>query len=111
MQRTSFIDAQVFGYADSTYRFVNFNPEIKDTINYLGKNYSNPGLPQMPFHELSKMLSKNNLIIPTMALLDENDVLMDAVPFYLPPAILKKILFFYGEDIYKTKTWAEYIKN
>ncbi len=111
MQRTSFIDAQVFGYADTTYRFVNFNPEIKDTINYLGKNYSNPGLPQMPFHELSKVLSKNNLIIPTMALLDENNNLMDAVPFYLPPTLLKKILFYYGEDIYKIKSWMEYVQD
>jgi|SRR5688572_25642341 len=107
MQRTSFIDNQVFDYADSTFRFINFNPEIKDTVNYLGKSYAN----KLPFHELSVVLSRNNLIIPTMALLDENNNLMDAVSFYLPPPILKKILFYYGEDIYKTKTWAEYIQS
>lgn len=111
MQRTSFIDTEVFSYADSTYRFVNFNPEIKDTLNYLGKTYVNAGLPPMPVHELSKVLCKNNLIIPTIALLDENNNLLDAVSFYLPPAILKKILFYYGEDIYKTKTWVEYMKT
>jgi len=111
MYRTSFIDNEVFSYADSTYNFVDFNPEIKDTLIYQGKNYVNPAQPQMPFHELSKVLCKNNLIIPTMALLDEDNNLIDAISFYLPPAILKKILFYYGEDIYKTKTWPEYIKT
>jgi thioredoxin-related protein len=111
MQRTSFIDNQVFEYADTTYRFVNFNPEIKDSLSYLGNVYINKGNPQMPFHDLSVLLSKNNLIIPTLALLDENNNLVDAVSFYLPPAILKKILFYYGEDIYKSKTWAEYMQT
>ncbi len=108
MQRTSFIDNEVFPYADSTFRFVNFNPEIKDTLNYLGKIYY--GQPNSPFHELSKVLCKNNLVIPTLAILDENDKLLDPIPFYLNPALIKKILFYYGEDIYKTKTWGDYMK-
>ncbi len=111
MQRTSFIDTTVFAYADSTFRFIDFNAENKDSLLYQGKIYKNPLQPNMPFHELSRVLSKNNLVIPTLALLDEDNNLMDAVPFYLPPAILKKILVFYGDDIYKKSTWAEYIKN
>lgn len=111
MQRTSFIDQQVFAYADSTYRFVEFNPEIKDTLSYQGKSYTNPALPQMPFHELSKVLSRNNLVIPTMAILDEDNNILDAIPFYLPPPILKKILYFYGEDIYKNKSWSDYLQT
>jgi thioredoxin-related protein len=111
MQRTSFIDSLVYAYADSTYRFVDFNPEIKDTLQYQGKAYSNAGNPQMPFHELSRTLCRNNLVIPTMAILDENKNLLDAIPFYLPPATLKKILYFYGEDIYKSKSWSDYLQT
>lgn len=110
MYRTSFIDDQVFTYADTTYSFVNFSPENRDTLNYLGKTYINAGQPQMPFHELSRVLTRNNLTIPTLAILDENNNLLDAIPFYLPPPILKKVLFYYGEDIYKSKSWADYIK-
>lgn len=108
MKRTSFIDKEVFPYADSTFRFVDFNPEIKDSITYMGKIYARKS--DFPFHELSKILCKNNLVLPTLALLDENDNLLDAIPFYLNPALLKKILFYYGEDIYKTKNWVEYMK-
>ncbi len=107
MQRTSFIDDDVFSYADSTYRFVNFDPEYKDSINFKGQPFINPG-GTSPFHQLAIALCKNNLILPTMALLDEDNNLMDAIPFYLPPTVLKKILFYYGEDIYKTKSWKDY---
>ncbi|MDQ3051819.1 MAG: DUF255 domain-containing protein [Bacteroidota bacterium] len=111
MQRTSFIDSTVFAYADSTYRFIDFNAEYKDSLMYLGKMYKNPSQPNMPFHELSRVLSKNNLVIPTLALLDENNNILDAVPFYLPPTLLKKVLYFYGEDIYKKSSWADFMKN
>ncbi|HMT28001.1 MAG TPA: DUF255 domain-containing protein [Bacteroidia bacterium] len=108
MSRTSFIDPEVFGYADTTYRFIEFNPEIKDTINFKGQTFTNPAQPQMPFHQLAMAMCKNNMVLPTMALLDEENNLLDAIPFYLPPAILKKILFYYGEDINKTKSWQEF---
>ena len=110
MKRTSFVDSLVYGYVDSTYRLIDFNPEIKDTLYYQGKAYANNN-PQMPFHELTKILSRNNLVIPTLAILDENNNLLDAVPFYLPPAVLKKVLFYYGEDVFKTKSWSEYLQT
>jgi len=111
MQRTSFINEDVFSYADSTYRFIDFNAEMKDPVMFQGKEFINAGQPQMPFHQLAMALCKNNLILPSIALLDEDNNLMDAIPFYIPPAILKKILFFYGEDIYKTKSWAEFMQG
>jgi thioredoxin-related protein len=108
MKRTSFIDDAVFGYADTTYRFVDFNPEYRDSINFQGQLLINPAQPQMPFHQLAMALAKNNMVLPTVALLDENNQLLDAIPFYLSPAVLRKILYYYGEDIYKTKSWNEY---
>jgi len=110
MQRTSFIDKDVFAYADSTYRFIDFNPEIKDTIVFKGQQFVNPAQPQMPFHQLAVGLCKNNLILPTMALLDEDNNLMETIPFYLPPSVMKKVLYYYGEDIYKTKSWVEFMQ-
>jgi thioredoxin-related protein len=109
MQRTSFIEPETFSYADSAYRFVDFNAELKDTIIINGQQLVNPSTPQMPFHQLAIALSKNNLILPTLAILDETNNLIDAIPFYLPPGIMKRILYFYGEDIYKTKTWPEFM--
>lgn len=111
MERTTFIDPSVFAYADSTYRFVYFDAEITDTIAYKGQTYTNPRLPTMPFHQLALALTRNNLILPSVALLDEDDNLIDAIPFYVAPALMKKILYFFGEDIHKSKSWIDYEKS
>jgi thioredoxin-related protein len=111
MQRTSFIDSTVFAYTDSTFRLVDFNAELKDTLKLAGNIYVNPAQPQMPFHQMAMALSKNNLILPTVALLDEENKLMDAIPFYIPPGLMKKILFYYGSDTYKTKSWQDYSQS
>lgn len=108
MQRTSFIDPAVFGYADTTYRFISFDPEIRDTLTFKDQTFVNPAKPEMPFHQLAVALSKNNLILPTMALLDEENNLIDAIPFYMPPELMKKVLYYFGENIYKTKSWQEF---
>lgn len=109
MQRTSFIDPSVFGYADTTYRFIRFDAETKDSISFQGKSFVNPAQPQSPFHQLAVSLCKGNLVLPTVALLDENNNLLDAIPFYLPPSVMKRILYYFGEDLYKTKTWQEFM--
>jgi thioredoxin-related protein len=111
MERTSFIDPNVFGYVDTTYRLVNFNAENKDTINFKGQMFVNPSLPQMPFHLLAIGLCNNNLTLPTLAILDEDQNLIDAIPYYIPPSLLRKVLFFYGEDIYRKKSWQEFDKE
>jgi thioredoxin-related protein len=108
MQRTSFTDSLVFAYADTTFDFVDFNPEATDSLFYKGQWYSNPRNPQSPFHQLSFVLARNNFVIPTLAILDEEMNVIDAIPYYLPPKLLNDILKFYGNDIYKSKSWAEY---
>lgn len=108
MQRASFTDNEVMSYIDSTYRIVKFNPEITDTLFLDGNRFVNEQQPQFPFHQLAISLTRKNLIIPTMALLDEENKLLDAIPFYLPPALLNKVLHYYGEGIYKNKTWMEF---
>lgn len=65
----------------------------------------------MPFHQLTFALAKNNFILPTLAVLDENMNLMDAVSFYIQPAFLKDIAHYYGDEVYKKKPWKDYIEE
>lgn len=111
MQRTTFIDTSVSGYLKEKYDLVDFNPESTDTLIYNGKTYVNQRSPQMPFHQLSLALSRNNFVLPTLAILDENDNLLDAVTFYIQPSFLKDISHYYGDNIFKTKSWQDYIKG
>jgi hypothetical protein len=41
--------------------------------------------------------------------LDEKMMVLDAVPFYLNPTLLKNIATYYGDDIYKKKSWTDFM--
>jgi len=109
MQRSSFIDTSVEKYITDKYDLVDFNPEITDAITFKGKEYTNTRSPQFPFHQLALTLCRNNFTLPTMVILDESMNIVDAIPFYLPATALKNIATFYGEDVYKKKSWNDYM--
>ena len=45
---------------------------------------------------------------PTYVFLDEQFNLLAPVPGFMPPESIMPVLKYFGEDIYKTKTWQEY---
>ena len=109
MQRTSFTDTLTEKYIKEKYDLVDFNPEITDAITYKGQQYSNPRTAQMPFHQLAVKLCRNSITLPSLVILNENMEVVDAIPFYLNPGELKNIATFYGDDIYKKKSWNDYM--
>jgi thioredoxin-related protein len=111
MKRSTFIDTSVAAYVKEKYDLVDFNPEITDSLTYLGTKFGNPRTAQMPFHQLTFALSKNNFILPTLAVLDENMNLIETVPFYIQPSFLKDIARYYGDDVYKKKAWKDFIEE
>ena|ERR1043165_2280743 len=111
MKRSSFIDTSVAAYIKQKFDIVDFNPEITDSLRFMGMTFGNPRSPQMPFHQLTFALAKNNFILPTLAIIDETGNLADAISFYIQPAFLNDIVHFYGDDIYKKKQWKDYIEE
>jgi thioredoxin-related protein len=109
MHRTSFIDTATEKYLKEKFVMVDFNPEIVEPLVLRGQTFTNPRTPQMPFHELAIAFGKNSLTLPTLVILDEKLTVLDAVPFYLNPTVLKNITTYYGDDIYKKKSWNEFM--
>jgi thioredoxin-related protein len=111
MSKTSFSDPAVFAYIDTTFNLIEFNPESKDSLFFQGKAYINQRTPQAPFHQLSYVLSRNNLVLPTLVILDENMQILDAIPFYLSPASLRMVSRYYGNEFNKKMTWQEFMQQ
>jgi thioredoxin-related protein len=80
-----------------------------DAITFKGETFTNPRTPQAPFHQLAIKLCRGGFTPPTLAILDENMNIVDAIPFYLPASALKNIATFYGDDIYKKKSWNDFM--
>ncbi|MES2619825.1 MAG: thioredoxin family protein [Bacteroidota bacterium] len=111
MYRTSFLEEDSARFIKDKFELVDFNPEMQDQLTFKGKSFSNPRSPQMPFHELAATLCRNNITLPSLVVLDEKMDILDVIPSYLNPKVLKDIAAYYGNDIYKTKSWADFIQS
>ncbi|HWB63277.1 MAG TPA: DUF255 domain-containing protein [Chitinophagales bacterium] len=109
MYRTSFNDPLTDKYIKEHFELVDFNPELTDAITFKGQVFTNPRSPQMPFHQLAVNLCRNSLTLPTLVIMDKQMNVIDAIPFYLGPKVLRNIAMFYGDDIYKKKSWADFM--
>lgn len=111
MKRTSFSDPLNGEYIKKTFNLVDFDPQTAEPILFKGKTYTNPQSQQMPFHQLAATLSRNSITFPTMVVLDEKQEIVDVIPFYLNPAVLTNIATFYGSNIYKQKSWKDFMEG
>ena len=111
MFRTSFIDSTNEQYLKEKFELVDFDPETTESLTYKGETFGNPHTPPIPFHQLAVKLCKNSLTLPTLVVLDEKLNVLDAVPFYLNPKILKDIAMYYGNNIFKKESWTDFMNS
>ena len=109
MQRTTFIDSLPYDSIKKNFDVVDFNPEITDTIVFKGQTFINPRTQQAPFHQLAVALCNKGLTLPTFVVLDEQMNVIDAVPYYITPGLIKNITAYYTNDVYKKKTWNDFM--
>lgn len=110
MYRTSFSDTLNLKFISERFNLVNFDPQLTDSISFKGQNFGNSRTPQAPFHQLAVALCRNSFTLPTMVVLDEEQNVLDAIPFFLNAKVVNDITDFYGNNIYKTKSWVDYVK-
>jgi len=108
MKRSAFIDDSSAAFIKEKFDLVDFSPENSDTIFYKGLRYYNVHQPQFPFHQLAFELTRKNFVLPSLVILDEDMTIADAIPFYISPVFMKDISRFYGNDVYKKKSWKDF---
>ena len=111
MEAVTFTDDSLTNYINEHFYAVHFNPTTEDTIVFAGKTFTNKKDPQRPFHDLAIILTKGKIGIPATIYLDSQLYLLTNVPGYRSPKELRPILKFFGENIYKTKNWNEFMKD
>lgn len=109
MKRTSFTDTLLSPYLKEKFHLLDFDATSSDTLSYKGNVFVNQNSPQTPFHQLASALCRNNFVLPSIIMLDEKMDIIDAIPFYLPPSSLSDIVHYFGDDVYKVKSWQDYM--
>lgn len=110
MERAVFTDSSLVTLRDK-FVLVDFNPENQKPLFWNNKLYQKLPEDKFPFHPLTLEFTRGNFILPSIAILDEQSNMIDHIPFYISPELLSQIMTFYGEDIYKKKSWADWQKE
>ncbi|MFM2136246.1 MAG: hypothetical protein RL021_1646 [Bacteroidota bacterium] len=106
MDATTFRDSAVAAYMNRQFYAVKMDAETKDSIEFKGTYYQFK--PEYKSNELAAILLNGQMSYPTSVYLDDQLNIITQVPGYMTGEQLLPVLRFFGEDIYKTKTWQEY---
>ena len=111
MTQTTFVDTLIASYINKYFYLVNINAASNDTIIFKNEKYFKVLTNNFPLHSLALKFSNNKLSLPTLCLLDENLITIDALNFYQSPERIKPILAYIGSNSYKTKTFNDFMQE
>lgn len=111
MQKTTFVDSAIAPYINAHFYVVDFNAESNDTIVFKNEKYYKSTINNFPLHSLGLKLTNNKFSLPSLGILDEQLTAIDALNFYQSPEQLRPVLAFIGSNAYKTKPFAEFMKD
>jgi thioredoxin-related protein len=116
MNSTTFTDPETVRYINKHFYAIKFNAEGKDPVTFRGNTFKNPTYDparaggRNGTHELTQAIAPVNgrIAYPTIVYMDEQFNILSPVQGMYTAQQIKPILTYFGENIYKTKTWQEY---
>ncbi|MCC7232616.1 MAG: DUF255 domain-containing protein [Bacteroidia bacterium] len=109
MDASTFRDSGVADYMNKNFYAVKFDAETKDTVFFKDKAYV--FRPEYKANEFATMILNGQMGYPTSVYFDEDLNLIGPVPGYLTTEQMLPTLRYFGENLYKTTDWQEYIKK
>ena len=109
MDATTFVDPAIVAYMEKNFYSVKFNAETRDTIFFKDKAYI--FRPEYKANEFAAQMLNGSMSYPTSVYLDEDLNEIGPVPGYLTAEQLLPVLKYFGEDIYKSKKWEDYLNE
>jgi thioredoxin-related protein len=106
MDKHTYTDENVIKNLSENYYLVRLNAEQKEDILYKDKIFKYKS--EYKANELAVSLLNGQMSYPSTVFLDENMNMLTIVPGYLTPKDLNPILKYFGENIYKQKSWKEF---
>lgn len=111
MKKTTFVDTTIAKYIEKNFYLVNFNAESMDTIKFKNEKYYNTIINGYPLHNLAAKLSANRFSLPALCILDEQMNTLEVLNFYQSPEQIKPVLYYFADNQFKIKPWADFIKE
>jgi thioredoxin-related protein len=109
MEKSTFTNPEVIKYINEHYYAIRFNAEQKEPIRFMGKTYETK--PGSNTNELAIELLHGQMSYPTTVIFEENFLNPQPIPGYLDVPTCEMIVKYLGENLYRTKGFADYQKE
>ena len=111
MNKTTFSDTSIAKYLNEKFYLVNLDVTVQDTLKFRNEKFYPVPVNGFPMNSLAFKLSNNRFSLPAICVLDEQMNTLDVLNFYQSPEHLKPILHYFGDDVFKKKPYADYLKE
>jgi len=109
MDKSTFSDPVVAAVMNEYFYAVKFDAEQKDTLMFMGRAFVNAEPEgRRSSHQLAQALLKGKMSYPSFVFLNEKMEWLSSVAGYRKADEMEKMLSFFGEGIYKAKTWEQF---
>lgn len=103
-------DSLVASVLNKYYHTIILNAE-EDTIVFKNQKYTKQMINNYPFNAAVLPITNNKFSLPSFAILDEQLQAIETIGFFQTPETLQHILIYFGENLYKSISWDEYVKR
>ena len=111
MDASTFVDPQITEYLNKNYYCVKLDGEDKRTLTFKGTEFNFIKQGRRGYHELAAGFLQGKMTYPNLVFLDENLIVLQAMPGFRTADELLPILTYLGENIYLETDWTDYIKE
>lgn len=113
MDESTFTDPNIINYINKNFYAVKFDAESEANIQFKGNNYGIQTINNRKVHQLAWTWGNvnNRIGYPTIVILDEKSDKIQAFPGFKDVEAMQSLAKYYGEKIYKTKSWQDYLSS
>jgi thioredoxin-related protein len=108
MDKSTFPDEHVTKVLNDNYISVQFNAEQKEDITWGGVPYKIVQSGSGSYHELAAKWLNNKLTYPTIVILDEKGVVIQAIPGYRKPFEFEQIIAYFAGNFHQKMDWGKF---
>lgn len=108
MDATTFKDKGVADALNENFYAVKLDAEQKEAIKFKNKVYEFKAGGSRGSHELAQEFLQGRMGYPTVVFLNDKFEVIQPVPGYQDAEAMKKIVTYFGKDVYLNTPWAEF---
>lgn len=111
MDKTTFKDEAVVDYVNKKFYAVKLDAETKEEFKFQGHTFKYVKQGRKGINELAYSLLDGKLSYPSIVYLNENFSRIVISPGYKNNDAMQKELKYIADEIYNSKTWADYVSD